>query len=134
MPTPAEWNELESYVGQNYACNNNSTYVAKALAWNEGWNTTNLWQTCEPGRDQETTNNATGFSARPQGEFNSTYLSQSTYAYFWTAEQKYVQNYWRSASYRGLYYCLPELVGVTSTNGTLKLRGMSVRCVRNAEN
>lgn len=131
VPTPAEWNELESYVGQNYACGNNNTYVAKALAWNEGWSSANLWQTCEPGRDQETTNNATGFSARPQGQFASNYQYQSTYAYFWTTEQRYVSNQWSRAVTRSIFYSNPDLGKGTNT---FKYNGNSVRCVRNAEN
>lgn len=131
VPTPAEWNELESYVGQNYACGNNPAYVAKALAWNEGWSSANLWQTCEPGRDQETTNNATGFSARPQGQFASNYQYQSTYAYFWTTEQRYVSNQWSRAVTRSIFYSNPDLGKGTNT---FKYNGNSVRCVRNAEN
>lgn len=133
VPTPEEWGVLETYVGQHYACGNNNTFVAKALAWNEGWSSENLSQTCEPGRDQETTNNATGFSARPQGQFASNYQSESTFAYFWTTEQKNVSNQGDRAVTCYISWCEPKL-SKADQEGTRKYFGMSVRCVRNAEN
>ncbi len=71
VPSEAEWIQLLDYVGsQNqYACDGDATYVAKALASNTGWQyTSTSYHPCAVGYDLST-NNATGFSAFPVGEY-----------------------------------------------------------------
>jgi len=44
----------------------------------------------------------------------------------------YVQNRWDRALSRDIFYSQPNLI--KGENGAYKYQGMSVRCVRNAEN
>ena len=68
VPSEGEWTQLIQYVGsQNqYICNNNSDYVAKALASTTGWSSSSY--SCDVGYSPST-NNSTGFSAFPTGYF-----------------------------------------------------------------
>jgi uncharacterized protein (TIGR02145 family) len=66
VPSDAEWTQLSDYVSsQNqYFCNSNSTYNAKALAATTGWNSSSV--ACSVGNNQSY-NNSTLFSALPAG-------------------------------------------------------------------
>ena len=73
VPSQAEWEQLAYYVGNQYACDGNSNYIAKALAADTGWN--NSETPCDVGYDQAG-NNATGFNAIP---------ISGSYADFWSS-------------------------------------------------
>ncbi len=85
VPSKAEWRQLTQYVSnQNqYLCSN--TY-AKALASTLGWSTSSIL--CAVGNDQSS-NNATGFSAMPAGGFSSGggYFDFGNSANFWSASE-----------------------------------------------
>lgn len=126
LPSHAEWEQLRDYVSsQNeYICEDNSEYNAKALASTTGWSISNTL--CTVGNNPEG-NNATGFNAVPAGyRGSSSYSSQNSAARFWTSS---VNNgntdypiYW-SMSYNGR--------SVVADNTYYRYYGQSVRCVRN---
>ncbi|MBO4504687.1 MAG: hypothetical protein J5730_07760, partial [Bacteroidales bacterium] len=70
LPSSAEWDQLTNYVSSipAYQCGGNTSYIVKALASNQGWNT-GYSNTCSVGNDLST-NNATGFSAMPACYYN----------------------------------------------------------------
>lgn len=64
----SDWKQLEDYLIRNgYSCGAKETQVAKSLASDEGWDEYST--PCTPGYNSRTTNNATGFSAKPLGYF-----------------------------------------------------------------
>ncbi|MBQ6071463.1 MAG: hypothetical protein IKQ75_02950 [Bacteroidales bacterium] len=83
LPDINEWFDLTNYVGSQsqYWCNNNSNYIAKALASTEGWGTSP--NTCSVGNNPSA-NNATGFSAMPAGSYYGSYGDFWGAAHFWT--------------------------------------------------
>ncbi len=123
VPSNAEWTELETFVSSQsqYVCNHqNSSYIGKALASTTGWsNSTST--ACGVGTTQST-NNATGFNARPAGNY---YASGGNgfgyYANFWTTTETSGKAY----SYN-LSYTSPSL----NRSNSGKASGFSVRCVR----
>lgn len=124
VPSNAEWTELETFVSSQsqYVCNHqNSSYIGKALASTTGWNNSTS-TACGVGTTQST-NNATGFNARPAGNY---YASGGNgfgyYANFWTTTN--VTNS-KSHSYN-LSYTSPSLNHSNSGEAS----GFSVRCVR----
>ncbi|MCR4826919.1 MAG: T9SS type A sorting domain-containing protein [Bacteroidales bacterium] len=122
LPSDAEWTQLENYVGSQseYTCSGNSSYIAKALASTEGWNTDTY--NCVVGNDPSS-NNATGFSAVPAGAcYGSSFYYAGSYAYFWSSTQDY-SSY---ACYRYLTY----LSAYVYWNNESKNVGYSVRCLR----
>ena len=66
VPSLDEWIQFADYVGSQgqYLCDSNSMYIAKALASTTGWSNNN--SACNIGNEQST-NNATGFNAKPAG-------------------------------------------------------------------
>ena len=85
LPSDAEWTQLTEYVGNQseYVCDSNSTYVAKALASNIGWETSNV--NCAVGKNQSS-NNASAFSVLPAGGYwaGNPYYFHKT-AFFWSS-------------------------------------------------
>ena len=70
VPSDAEWTELTNYVSSQsqYMCGGDTNYIAKALASEEGWySSTDI---CGVGNNPDA-NNATGFSARPAGNYGA---------------------------------------------------------------
>ena len=123
VPSDAEWTQLTNYVGSQtqYQCNNNSDYIAKALASTTGWNSSTEF--CVVGNNPST-NNATGFSALPAGNYNNGfyyYFGQD--ANFWSATESDDDN----AYYRNLRWHYAYVLRYYSP----KDYGYSVRCVRN---
>ena len=122
VPSDGEWTELTQYVGSqsNFLCNNNSEYVAKALASTTGWIS---WvNECAVG-DTPSSNNATGFSALPAGLCaNSSFNDSGSAAFFWSTTAALSGFYW----YRALYTDF----GYVSRNNGNRNRGHSVRCLR----
>ena len=125
VPSDAEWTELTYYVSRQsqYVCGNNTAYIGKALASEEGWNSSTDY--CAVGNNP-IANNATGFSARPASDYTGYYLNFGNYAHFWGATQSNGSN-GNYAYYRYLYY---DYTGVFRGNSS-KRSGYSVRCVRN---
>lgn len=125
VPSNAEWEELENYLGSQsqYFCNNDSSYIAKALASATGWNSPEgMSCLCCVGNNQSA-NNATGFGALPSGNyyFDSS-ISFGDNAYFWSSTE--LSN--GSAWYCGLVYSDAHVLRYTSD----KSKGYSVRCLR----
>ena len=123
LPSDAEWTALTDYVsGQNaYPCGGNTSYIAKALASTEGWDTDS--GTCTVGNDQSA-NNATGFSAVPAGRCSgSSFRNAGSYAIFWSSSGG---SNW--AYYRDMY---SYDANVYSWNSYMD-DGISVRCLRDS--
>ena len=120
VPSDAEWTELENYVSSQsqYVCGSDEDNIAKALASEVGWN--NCTYNCAVC-DNPSTNNATGFSARPAGHYVGNYDYFGDLARFWSATQ-----YNSDGAYS-------RALGNTyvGRNGRGKVSGYSVRCVRN---
>ena len=123
VPSDAEWTQLTNYVGSvpEYILNNDSTYIAKALASQSYWEaSTNAYAI---GNDL-TANNKTLFCAVPAGNCNgSLFDGYGEYASSWSSTQ--------FASDTNLAYirnldCYSADVYVDLNN---KLLGYSVRCV-----
>ena len=128
VPSDAEWAQLITYVSSQsqYFCNNNSNRIAKALASTTGWNSDS--SPCAVGNNQST-NNATGFSAMPAGYCHGEYGENNYFSFggstsFWCATSSPVHN--DMANYYGLNYFENYVIG----NYTEKIDGISVRCVR----
>ena len=124
VPSDAEWTELTNYVKSQsqYVCGSSTSNIAKALASEEGWNSSPNY--CAVGNNPDA-NNATGFSARPAGYYYGNYFNFGYYAFFWSAtrDNSYFA-YCRNLSYDGAY---------VGRNNDVKSFGYSVRCVRNEE-
>ena len=121
VPSDAEWTQLTDYVNsQNqYQCNNIQDNIAKALASANAWNSsTNI---CAIGNNPST-NNATYFSALPEGYYNGSYDAFGNYAVFWAATEYNDNSY---AYARSLYYYDAYVYDYFGR----KYDGYSVRCV-----
>ena len=123
VPSDAEWTELENYVSSQsqYVCGGDEDYIAKALASEEGWNSST--DNCDVGYNP-IANNATGFSARPAGYYFGFYYYFGNYAFFWSATQD--GSYYAYGRYLNYYYAY-----VYRNYNSLKYSGYSVRCIRN---
>ena len=123
LPSDAEWTQLTDYVSSRseYCCGGNIESIGKALAIDNY-----SWQSevgaCIVGWDP-TTNNATGFSARPAGNYTGSYNTFGMFAFFWTATQKDGAHAWN----RDIGYNYPGIY----TGDPIKGCGLSVRCIRN---
>ncbi len=123
VPSDAEWTELENYVSSQsqYVCGGDKKSIARALASEEGW-----LEFCDEKcvvTNNPSANNATGFSARPAGDYNGPYYYFGGNANFWSATQVdsgYAYN-------RNLGYSNASVY----RNDDAKNSGYSVRCVRN---
>ena len=123
LPSDAEWTQLTDYVSSQpeYTCVGNSSYIAKALASETGWNSST--RTCAVGNDQ-TTNNASGFGAVPAGlHWYDGFNYAGCLAHFWSSTEIGLYDAW----YRGLAYYDP---GVGWSDVYDKDDGFSVRCLR----
>lgn len=83
VPTNEEWTQLTDYISaqNNYICDNNNTYIAKALASNTAyWGNSNGTCPCCPSINQNE-NNATGFNAVPAASYYACYYT----ARFWSS-------------------------------------------------
>ena len=111
VATTAEYNTLKSYMqGQSaYVC---SGGIANALAYTSGWTSSST--TCTPGYDQSS-NNASGFSAYPGGYYNSGHNNYHSTAYIWTTN--------------GYFYLSNSSTNVGNATSIQKYWRMPVRCV-----
>ena len=122
VPSDAEWTQLTNYVGSQtqYRCGSNSSYIAKALASTTGWSSYSA--TCAVGNNLGT-NNATGFSALPAGNYYGDFGNFGYGAYFWSATE--INGSKAYSCYLGYNY------DYVSGGESSKSYGFSVRCVRN---
>ena len=120
VPSDAEWTELTNYVSSQsqYVCGDNNNRIAKALASTIGWNSST--GTYAVGNNPNT-NNATGFSALPAGEYNGSYINFGYYVYFWSA----TEGSGGGAYIRGLDYNYAYV----DRDRYYEDNGFSVRCV-----
>jgi len=84
VPSDAEWTQLKNYVGSvpEYILNNDSTYIAKALASQNYWEASTVDYAI--GNDL-TANNKTLFGAVPAGAFITNYVNAKINMSFWTS-------------------------------------------------
>lgn len=98
VPTDAEWTQMLNYLGSQprFRCDNNTSYVAKALSSKSNWNT--YYYYCNVGYEQYR-NNASWFSAYPSGyarrtSTNYEYNSYRSYAGWWSSTMQNSNNIW----------------------------------------
>ena len=122
LPSDSEWTVLLNYVSSvsDYHCDGTSTYIAKALASQDGWNSDS--GDCTIG-NTPTYNNATGFGALPAGYYDKTSKEFGSYVYYWTATE--------SNSYGAFNYNMNSNSASVTCSNIIKYRGFSVRCIRN---
>jgi len=121
LPNDAEWNQLTKTAGDKYGCNGEVDDNAKALAATKKWKNSN--NACQVGWRQST-NNATGFSALPAGDYNKNgYSGFGETTCFWSATAMGSE----AAICRYLSY---DNLFVLRIPNDGKGRGLSVRCLR----
>ena len=121
VPSDAEWSQLTSYLSSHseYVCGDDAANIGKSLAAKYGWQRTSDEYTV--GCDLSS-NNATGFSARPAGNYYNNNFDSGCAAYFWSTTETY-STY---AYNRYLYYNAPDV----KRSDNYKTYGYSVRCLR----
>ena len=123
LPSDAEWTQLTDYVGgqSEYTCGGSSSNIAKALASTEGWNTST--GSCTVGNDQ-TSNNASGFSVVPAGywDYGFDIDIAGDYANFWSSTEYGTTYAW--SRYLGYDYAY------VGRGYGYRYYGFSVRCLR----
>ena len=121
LPSDAEWTALTNYVSSQseYTCGGNASYIAKALASTEVWNT--FADNCTVGNNLDA-NNATGFSAIPTGLEVDVFYAVGKRAYFWSSTPLGSC----SAYYLELDYDYPD----PYRNNYTQAHAFSVRCLR----
>ena len=124
VPSDAEWTQLTDYLlsQSTYVCGDSS--IAKALADTLGWQASEVG--CSPGINIPT-NNTTGFSMRPAGEWGHGYQSFGQYAEFWTATGNGNEQTWLGAVAREFTNSMSSFYASPYFN---KNDGYSVRCVK----
>ena len=123
LPSDAEFTQLTDYLGgvPEYQCGGSSSNIAKSLAATTGWSSNN--GDCTVGNNLST-NNITGFTAFPSGNFGgSSYLNAGQKAFFWSSTVGSNSN---SALYRTMYYDESVFYQKSYSKST----GFSVRCLR----
>ena len=119
VPSVAEWEQLVGFLtGQTqYACDGGANAIASALAASSSWFNSSVW--CTPG-DNNSLNNASGFSALPAG-----YMPNSAFnfgAYFWSSTQSISYNAYNYV----IFYNNPFFTQGNQSMGYAN----SVRCLR----
>jgi uncharacterized protein (TIGR02145 family) len=127
LPTDAEWAILDNYVisQPEYLCNDNTDYIAKALAATTNWNSSSI--TCAVGNNLSA-NDATGFSSLPGGNRNTigNFYGIGDAGSLWTSTENSTTTAW----FRGLNHYSTNV----NRSITDKRFGMSVRCWRDGTN
>ncbi len=123
LPSDAEWIQLIDYLGSQseFVCDETPTYIAKSLASTTGW--TNASATCAVGNNQSS-NNSTGFNARPAGWKIGSSYSFGERTEFWTTEERDDSQ----VVVRELSYISKVMYMFPTTN---KSNAYSVRCLLN---
>ena len=132
VPSDAEWTQLQEYVSNykennefKYRCNDDSTYIAKALASTTGWKTNGATvnSPCEPRYNPATKNNASGFGAMPAGFYRGYYYYFGYNAYFWSSTHLNSGSAW--------YRDLKSGYAYVNRSYDDKSSAYSVRCLKN---
>lgn len=127
LPSDAEWFQLTDYVSNqsDYACDDNSDNIAKALASTEGWSNGEFCDDpCDVGYNLST-NNTLGFGAVPAGYYWSLGFSGTSHgAFLWSSTESEPLSS-EVFTRRMLYYYPGVYRGIGD-----KSDGNSVRCVR----
>lgn len=123
LPSDAEWFQLTDYVSnqRDYVCDDNSDYIAKALASTEGWSGESCYYPCGVGYDPST-NNASGFGAVPAGFWDNSFDNAGGCTYFWSSTVDGLNCAWS----RYLGYGHPLVLRYSDNH----FHGYSVRCLR----
>ena len=136
VPSDAEWTQMQEYVSNykendeyKYRCGGDATFIAKALAIDKDYwiiEPNVVHEPCEPDY-APTTNNATGFSAVPAGNWNhmnnnTGFYNAGKYACFWSSSSYDSDNVF--------YHYLVNYYDVMGRISFDKRRGFSVRCLR----
>ena len=123
VPSNAEWAQLANYMSglSQYWCGDTSANKAKALASSTGWNSST--NTCAIGNNQST-NNATNFSALPAGTYYDFYDNPGQTALFWSATESSIN----SAKTCYLVYNSAKVI----RGDAYMSNGYSVRCLRDS--
>jgi len=123
LPSDNELTALTDHVRSEpeYLCNNNTVYIAKALAATTNWNTTS--GTCAVGNNLSA-NNATGFTGLPGGFRypNGNFSIIGVFGPWWSSSET-------STAYARNRILLYDSAGVNGSP-TTKGVGFSVRCLR----
>jgi len=133
LPSKQEWDNFVNYLKSNeeFVCGTNVTNVAKSIASNDLWQTSNT--ECAVGNVLED-NNASAFNGKPGGyvdTFYNTTLSNETFknlnseADWWTSTQVNT-----SVAIR---FNISKDSKTTSNSEKNKSFGYSVRCIKNTE-
>ena len=119
VPSNAEWIQLIDYVSSRseYTCGGQSNYIAKALAFTEGWNTYD--GECVVGNNPST-NNATGFGIVPAGF--AAFSAVNDCAYFWSSSER--------GEFAASFFALGSSMARVSMVDINKHYQFSVRCLR----
>ena len=137
VPSYAEWVQLTDYVSSQsqYVCDSNSTYIAKALASNTGWDNISYSGTCRVA-DTPSSNNATGLGLFPAGQLwvNSdgtyyNYYELGHHAVYWCSTEIGYPDFYGVIN-KALNMSLGYTSSVVSNSYNNKKSGYSVRCLR----
>ena len=130
LPSDTEWVAMMDYVSSQseYLCEGDTSYIAKSLASETGWNNYS-YEECCPGNQSLHTNNATGFSAVPAGTFSyggiPTMMGNAqSEANFWSSSQN------SNSQYQAYRHYLNNNISYVRQNSFPKAAGYSVRCLR----
>ncbi|MBO7586934.1 MAG: fibrobacter succinogenes major paralogous domain-containing protein, partial [Bacteroidales bacterium] len=111
IPSDVEWTQLTSYVSSvpDYVCGDDSTFIARALAAEEGWQMySNYLNSCRVGSFNPYANNITGFSARPAGCYgyfsDTSYVAFGKHAVYWSASEYSPTEAWDRSIWHGRTY------------------------------
>ena len=127
VPTDAEWTQMLNYLGSQprFRCDNNTSYVAKALSSKSNWNT--YYYYCNVGYEQNR-NNASWFSAYPSG-----YARRTSNSYEYNSYRSYA-GWWSSTSYGNNNIWLYEYTNsndrVSRINHGLMEYAYTIRCLK----
>jgi uncharacterized protein (TIGR02145 family) len=123
IPSDAEWTILTDYLKNNgYGYQGNDDHIAKAMADSSCW--FNYPTPGTPGNNL-TSNNSSGFSARPGGcltTTNSFIWTEGKGGFWWTSTVDSSDVAW----HRHFYHWQPEVYRYSSS----KKFGLSVRCIK----
>jgi len=122
LPSKAEFEQLNSYVSgiSSCRCDNNASYIAKALSSTNGWE--NSTTTCYVGNNQDG-NNKIGFTAMPAGHYENGFIDFGRGTWIWSCTAENSTNDYRMR----LRYDNRDL-NIASNNGSSCY--FSVRCVK----
>ncbi len=107
-----------------YVCGEDTNHIAKALASIEGWRPNSNYDVCSPGNQILHTNNVSGFSAIPAGNYlyDGSFQGLGDNTGFWSSTESTATNAW----VRGLTSGNVNMY----RNNTFRYYGYSVRCLR----